>query len=386
MISAEGMTVASRGQVGVVHVSSAHPWTDNRVHLREARSLADAGYRVHLVAVDNNLRVQDTGVTVVRLRPRKRIARIIMGSLSAVTVALKTKASVFHLHDPELIWAIPMLRVLGKTVIYDAHEDLPSQLLDKHYIPKAMRTPASALAGLLVSATKLSTHVVAATERIAERYSEGAVTVVRNYPRLRESDADKSPIEERARSLVYVGAISESRGVMQMLDAISSEAFPADWTLELAGSIVPTALEERLRQHPAWARIRYHGVVSPDEARDIVSTARIGIVTLQASAAYVDSLPTKMFEYLAAGLPVVASNFPLWRRIVEGNRCGLLVDEKSPTAIAEAVARYASDDVLLTLHAQNARSASTRELNWENESDELVKLYDRLATLRTRRL
>jgi glycosyltransferase involved in cell wall biosynthesis len=372
-------SAARRAATRVVHVSSAHPWTDIRIHQREARTLAEAGYDVHLVAVDNRLSAPETGVKAVRQQRRSRANRVLIGSISAVIAGLRTRAQIVHLHDPELIWAIPLLRVLRKTVIYDAHEDLPSQLRDKSYIPMVIRAAVSRLSLLVVKVSGLANHVVAATERIADRYSPSKVTVIRNYPRIRDADSNNSAVETRQKKLVYVGAISESRGALQMLDALASDAFPTGWTLELAGSIVPAELEVRMRNHPAWGIVNYHGVVSPDEARDIVSGARIGLVTLQANAAYVDSLPTKLFEYLAAGMPVIASDFPLWRRIVEANECGTLVDQTNPESIAAAIAEYETDVNRLAAEGRNALRASRGELNWDSEATALVSLYDKLA-------
>lgn len=373
---------AERARVTVVHVSSAHPWTDNRVHLREAQALAESGYIVHLVAVENGLSLPATGVNVVRIRRRKRLQRVLLGSAVALAEGLRTRARIFHLHDPELAWAIPLLRAMRKIVVYDAHEDLPSQMRDKLYVPRQLRSMVSHLATLVVGVTKFANHIVVATERIAERYPSAKVTVVRNFPRLRLADEKNDAVEIRPRTLVYVGAISETRGALQMLDALGSDTFPEGWTLELAGSIVPQSLEARMRAHAAWPRVNYHGVVSPDEARDIVGRARVGLVALQANAAYVDSLPTKMFEYFAAGLPVIASDFPLWRRIIEPHVCGTLVDETDAESIAEAVASYASNPEKLSLHGNNALRASKRDLNWTSESEALVRVYDKLSKIR----
>src|SRR5690606_28316723 len=115
----------------VVHVSSVHAWSDNRVHYRECVTLADAGYRVTLVAVSSTTEAPRTTVNLVELPRMKRMRRVVLGSPRAVAAGLRTKAPVVHLHDPELVWAIPLLRALGRKVIYDAHEDLPRQVAGK---------------------------------------------------------------------------------------------------------------------------------------------------------------------------------------------------------------------------------------------------------------
>lgn len=372
------MGAKKQGRVKVVHVSSAHPWTDNRVHLREAASLAQAGYDVTLIAVGNEITLPDTGVRVVKLKKYARLKRVVVGSAIALRAGLRTNASIFHLHDPELAWAIPLLRLLGKKVIYDAHEDLPAQMLSKPYLGNVARRLAVALAHLLVLLTRVSNHTIAATEKIAERYSASRVSVVHNYPPIRGSDAMLSPPSTRAASVVYVGVLATERGLVQMTQMLEAEDFPAGWELVVAGTGQPVIMES-LSTLPAWDKVQFHGLLSPLGARDLVENARVGVVALQSTKAYLDSLPTKMFEYMAAGIPTIASDFPLWRGIIERYDCGILVDETSPDAIAAAVRRYADDPQLLDRHGANALRAAREEVNWETEAAKLIEIYRSLA-------
>lgn len=361
----------------VVFVSSAHPWTDNRIHYREAATLANAGYKVTLVAVDTESTATPApGVAVQRIKRRSRAARFVLGTLDALCCALATDATIYHLHDPELIPAIPFLRLMGKTVIYDAHEDLPSQVKDKHYIPNKLRGAATAVAKFLVRLSSLADQVVAATEKIAESYPAPRVSVVRNFPPLRVKDSDANPVAKRATAAVYVGALSDSRGVPQMVRA--AESFPEDWSLVIAGHSATPSYRDSLKNLPGWRRVVDRGVVSPDSARDLMLSARVGLVTLQRTTAYVDSLPTKMFEYMSAGIPVIASDFPLWREIIDQYECGIVVDETDPEGISAAVTRYAEQPGLLTRHGQNARLAAETSINWESQGQVLIRLYDSL--------
>jgi len=163
-----------------------------------------------------------------------------------------------------------------------------------------------------------------------------------------------------------------------MVDAIAHVDFPADWKASIAGPVHPSALLSQLEAHPGWARVQFHGQISPPEVTRLLETARVGLVLLQRHQAYVDSLPTKMFEYFAAGLPVIASDFPLWREIIERYDCGLLVDETDPGNIAQAVRRYASESSLLERHGANAAKASLSDLNWANEEVQLLLAYSRV--------
>ena len=377
-MSDNSKNTSARGRLKITHVSCAHPWTDNRVHLREAVTAADAGFDTTLIAIENDLEIPRTAVKVVLLPVRGRLSRFTVGAVEAVRAALRTRADIFHLHDPELVWAVPLLRAMGKKVIYDAHEDMPSEMADKGYIPRPLMPLFQGLAHLIVSATRMSTHVVAATERIALRYRPASVTVIHNYPRMR--GAERAPLAwgDRDDSIVYVGQVAAERGARPMLKAVSEQGFPDSAHLTIAGRIVPDALAEELARQPEWQRVLYHGLVPPDEARALVAQARVGLVTLGRSSANLDALPTKMFEYFAEGTPVIASDFPLWRSIIETADCGLLVDETSPSAIAEAVGTYYSDRDLWVRHSRNARAAAEETFNWAPEGERLVSLYERL--------
>lgn len=369
------MTVDSA--VKVLHLSSAHPWTDNRIHMREAASLALAGYDVGLYAVGNDLRVRDTGVTVTTVPASSRWRRVTLESMRAVRFAMNSEATIVHIHDPELIWAIPLLQFRSKRVIYDAHEDLPSQVMHKAYLPVALRGCVARFAEGLLRVANRSDHVVAATEVVAKRFDVAKTSVVRNYPQIEASEPWADP-QDRSLSVVYVGGLSEARGTRCMVDALAADQMPAGWTMKMAGW-GSSGFIQSLSELPGWGRVEFYGTVAPPAARDLIGSSRVGLVTLGDTPNHRDALPTKMFEYMASGVPVIASDFPLWRKILEDYDCGLLVNPESPEEIATAIATYASDPVLLERHSMNAFQAARQSLNWASEADNLVGAYRSLS-------
>ncbi|GAT72196.1 glycosyl transferase family 1 [Microbacterium sp. HM58-2] len=360
----------------IVHVSSAHPWTDNRIHYRECETLAAAGLDVTLIAVEASVAGPVSGVRVIRIPQRTRLSRWLFSSPQAVWLAIRSRARVVHLHDPELAWSIPLLRGLGRRVVFDAHEDLPVDVLNKPYIPGWAQPALALFASFVVWLGSRANRVVAATESIAERFPDEKTVVVHNYPPLVERDEDlRGPRENAA---VYIGAMSAIRGTRELLAAVDAESFPQGWHLVLAGTATPE-VSEIVQCSADSPRVQRHRQLPPDEARALLLRARVGIVPFQRTPAHQESLPTKMFEYFAAGLPVIASDFPLWRRIVSDHECGILVDSSEPAAIARAVGRYAEDPELWRSHSRNARSLAVEELNWAPEGRKLVELYRDLA-------
>jgi glycosyltransferase involved in cell wall biosynthesis len=361
----------------VVHVSSAHPYTDNRIHYRECRTLADAGFEVTLIAVESELAGQATDVKVVRLPRRRRLKRMVWSSFQAVRLALRSKARIVHLHDPELIPYIPMLRLAGRTVVFDAHEDLPAQVLDKPYTTRWTRGALSAAAHALLFVASRANLVVAATEKIAERFPAGKTILVHNYPPLREEESELSGADQRRDVAVYIGGMAPIRGIVEVLASVAQPEFPSGWELHLAGPASPDALA-LIEAATGSGRVVYHGQLAPLAARDLLLTAKVGLVTFSDNAAHRDSLPTKLFEYFAAGLPAVASDFPLWRNIIGAIEAGVLVDQTDPADIARAIAQYADSEELWATHSANARRAAVEVLNWAPEGAALVAAYEDL--------
>jgi glycosyltransferase involved in cell wall biosynthesis len=362
----------------VVHLSTAHPWTDNRVFRRECRSLARNGYDVTLIAVADKAQCSD-GVHIIPAAPvRGRLHRMVGGVFHALRLAWHMKADIYHLHDPELIPIMPLLRLRGGKVVYDAHEDLPAQVLDKEYLPAAARR-AAALAGraLCRFAGRNSSYVVAATPTIAQRFAPRPAAVLHNYPELLPEVDRLVPYGSREKVIIHTGSLSRIRGAEQMVDAIALAGLDG-WRLRLVGPHWPAALTAELASRPGWARVDNLGAVSSLEARRLSSTARIGLLLFQPSAAHRDALPNKLFEYMAAGVPLIASDFPLWRSIVEEVGCGLLVDPTSPEAIARALRVLADDPARAEAMGECGRQAVLHRLNWTCEERSLLGLYDGL--------
>ena len=362
----------------VAHVSSAHPFTDNRIHYRECVSLSDAGFDVALIAVESPLEAPESPVRVVRMRRRQRLSRVLTAAPEAIYKALRSQARIVHLHDPELIPFIPVLRALGRKVVYDAHEDIPLQVLGKPYVRSWNRPLLVVIAKTLVALAKSADLVVAATDQIAGRFRPERTVVVRNYPPLRVEEEVEG---ERENIAVYVGGLARSRGLIELLDATEHPSFPADWSVHLAGPANSDVLEKIASLSKSGSdRVVFHGRLAPHAARDLLLRAKVGIVTLHPTPAYLESLPTKMFEYFAARLAVIASDFPYWRGIQGLTTAGLSVDPTSVDAVALAIRTYADDPELLKQHRDRGRALAVQTFNWGSEAETIVGAYERLMS------
>ncbi|MCC2972437.1 glycosyltransferase [Massilia sp. IC2-476] len=374
----------------IAHLSSAHPRFDTRIFVKQCRSLASHGHEVALVVADGLGEARCDGIRIVDVgRPSGRRERMLRTTGRVCRAALALDADVYQLHDPELIPVGLRLALAGRRVVFDAHEDVPSQLLDKPYLsPRSARVVSRAYAALERLALRRFDGVLAATPLIRERLAAfNPLTVdINNFPRAEEftQAPDKAADAGVRNSFCYVGSISAIRGVRELVAACALLRTPA--RLALAGGFAETELETQVRRLPGWNRVDALGHLDRSGVAGVMERAFAGLVTLLPTASYREALPVKMFEYMAAGIPVIASDFPLWREIVEGSRCGLCVDPHDPAAIAAAIDHLASHPGLAREMGANGRRAVLEHYNWECEADKLIAFYaDLLAPRPTRR-
>jgi len=364
----------------VVHLASTHALHDTRIFVKECRALADTGYQVVLIVPHDRTESSDG----VELRPvtlpNSRLERMtrVMGQI--FRAAWKERAAAYHFHDPELIPIGLLLKLRGSRVVYDVHEDAPRTMLSKSWIPPVLRKPAERLmAAIERMAVRWVDGVVAATPLIATRFPPDKTAVVQNFPRVEEiAFGTGVPFDQREDRIVYVGAVTEIRGAREMVRAMAKLPSDSAARLQIAGVCHPVSLESELRGLQGGERLDLLGWLPRSGVVELLGSARIGLVLLHPVPNYLESYPTKMFEYMSAGLPVVASDFPVWREIVESAGCGLLVDPFDTAAIAGAIEWLLAHPAEAETMGRRGEQAARDRYNWESEAPKLLALYDRL--------
>jgi len=363
----------------IAHLTTVHPPFDVRIFHKECKSIARAGYRVTLVACHN----QDELKEGVRIRAipkiRGRLSRMIRGAWSMYREAVREDADLYHFHDPELLPVGLLLRLRGKLVIYDVHEPLAADLVAKHYIPGIFRYPLAKIIGAFesVSASFLSGVVVAnaiRSQSFAVRDHHQAV--VNNYPILQEfQSALLSTWDRRSNSVGYIGVLSKDRCLPEIIQAISLVPAELQPTLKVAGAFSPPALQEELEGTDGWERTSVMGVLDRAGVTGLLSNVRAGLVILKPTPAYLETIAVKLFEYMAAGIPVIASDFPKYREIVGGAQCGLLVGSDDPAGVANAIKFILTHPQEAYKMGERGRDAVEKLYNWAGEEQKLLRLY-----------
>lgn len=364
----------------VMILSSVHRYDDSRIFHKQAVSLARAGFRVELHAVADFDERMENGVRIVGLPSHRSRLRRLWAGWRLFRRALRSKADVYHFHDPELLpWGLLLQWITRRPVVYDVHEDLPKQVYTKPWIPPRLRGAVSRVVHFVEKgmARRLSA-VITATESIGEQFSRVQKRVViKNYP-LPMPEVDGTE-REGSNRILYVGGISYLRGYREMIAMMDHIPPELGAELHLIGPLQYIDEEDRDPERLKEKGIHLHGVVPFREIPEWLAKGKVGLVCLHPVDNYREALPIKMFEYMAAGLPVVATDFPLWRRILEESGCGVTVDPLNPADMAEKVTALLKDDPMRQRMGKNGRRAFLEKYNWRAEETKLLDLYRELT-------
>lgn len=332
-----------------------------------------------LVVADGKGDADEAGVRIVDAGGSSgRVQRMLRTTRRVLEQAIAIDAAIYHLHDPELIPAGLQLKRLGKKVIFDAHEDVSTQLLGKPYLtPGSRRVLARVFSAYERYACRQFDGIVAATPFIRDKFARinPHTVAVNNYPL--QSEFDRAiPWEAKQAQVCYVGSISATRGIRELVRA--SGMLRSGARLAIAGQFSEPGLAREVSGYPAWQQVRHLGHQDRAGVGQVMAASMAGMVTLHPEPNYLDALPVKMFEYMAAGIPVIASAIPLWRDIVEGSACGVCVDPLDPRAIAEAVDMLVLYPEQARAMGENGRRAILHTYNWPTEAAKLLAFYDTL--------
>ena len=366
----------------VVHLSSAHPAFDNRIFLKECRSLAAAGYRVVLVVPHVRDETVD-GIQVCAVPVAKgRLERFVLTVVRVFRRALREQGDLYHFHDPDLIpFGLLLGWLTGRPVVYDVHEPYADSIATRQWLPKPFRW----LAGLVYDgleglARRHCAFVIA--ERYYARWLPQATPVL-NYPRLEAFAALRAIPPQRPAAgricLLYTGVLYLDRGAMAYA-ALAERLDDAE--IHLVGYCSKEVAETMRAACRTPERLVFDGIDEHLPHERLVRayhepwTAALGL--LFDIPKYREKEPTKFFEYMAAGLPLIVTRTPVWQELVEGTGAGLCVDPADLDEVVAAVRRLAGNPEEARAMGEAGRRAVEERFSWAGQAANLEQLYGRL--------
>jgi len=370
----------------ICHITTAHQPFDDRIFHKECKTLAKNGFSVFLIAQYENDQVIEDIHIIALPKNKSRIHRIALFPIIALIKAVKTRADIYHFHDPELILTGVILKIItGKIIIYDVHENYSKQILSKNYIPREFRNIISKIYKIIEYKSSLFiSGIVTATDDILNNFSyhKNAISA-RNFPILDYLPLINKPIIKKNDKfiLIYEGGISKERGIIQTIKALELIDILCKVKLYMYGKFDPPELKNELKKLKGFQKAIYKGYVEYRKIPLILEKANAGIVCFLPFPNHISALPNKLGEYMMAGLPVIASNFPLWKEIIEDNECGICVDPTKPEEIARAIKYLIDNPEKSKKMGENGRKAVLEKYNWEIEGEKLLKLYNKLLNM-----
>lgn len=357
----------------ICQITTLHPKNDNRIFYKECISLKNNGYDVTLIVageIDHEL----DGINIIGLKKySSRLKTFFMTSIFEVLkAAKKIDADIYHFHDPELIFMGLVLKIKGKRVIYDIHENNSAAIMSKPYLKnKFIKYIISKCFNLFEKIVIMFFDaIVTARPDITEKFKHKKIITLRNFPILNRKKNNYINIKSKSRkSVIYVGVMTEIRGIETLIDAFNDMP---EYELLLLGIIRGSFLKNKIEK--SKANVKYLGVVESFEVFQYIQKADVGIVTFLPVPNHIKTLATKPFEYMACGKPMIMSNFSYWKQTFGDS--SLYVDPNSKEEIINATKFLMNNTELFDKMVKKNSFLSKEKYNWESESVKLINLYN----------
>ena len=337
---------------------------------REIAALQEAGHQVTQAAPFSDFRVQARpGVVPIDI-PAARGRRRARSLLAARTVLRREgpRHDVVILHNPEAVLATAGLR--HDVLVWDVHEDTAAAVSMKEWIPGLLKRPATSLVRRLERYAERHMRLILAESAYAERFA-------RPHPVVPNTTTVPETAQPTGRGrLVYVGTLTRERGGDDLVAV--GRGLPAEISLQVVGT-AHGSLAARLSEADAHGTLEWRGYLPNDQALALVEGATAGLSLLHDEPNYRHSMPTKLYEYLARGVPFISTPLPLARELAEASGAGIIVPFGDSDAVVDAACSLNSDDERRKAMADAGRHWMRQNADWRHDGVAFVRQLERWA-------
>lgn len=363
----------------IAHLSSVHSRYDTRIFFKMCQSLTKYNYDIFFIVADgkgdevkDKVSIKDVGVAKLG-----RLGRMTNTVKRVFEKGKELDCDLYHLHDPELIPIGLKLKKLGKKVIFDVHENIALQIINKDFIPKIFRSLVSKIYRKYeISSLKKFDALILAENSYLDYYSHlnKKVEVILNMPDLTLLKNFKN-FTRKKNEIFYIGSISNKRGFDVTIDALKilKKNFP-EIVVHFVGPHQNNSINSKNLKE-IDKNLKFYGTLPLNKGLEYSKNAKVGLSILKPIPNYITSYSTKIFEYMAIGLPVVTSNFKLYKEIVEKYDCGFCVDPFDSHELAKIIELIFSNPLKVKQMGMNGAKIVEEKFNWEIERKKLIEFY-----------
>jgi len=372
--------------VKICILTSCHNVFDTRVFYREAKTLFDAGYKVYIIATNDKEEIID-GIHIIPLSKRKsRFYRFFIKDWVILFNSIRINAKIYHFHDPELIFIGLILKLIGKKVIYDVHENVCLQILSKKWIFPPIRKVISFFIRFIewFSLHFFDAIIIAGKDiKFQPHFKKFShkIIILRNFPIITFSEAEIFPKPHNKIRFIYTGGITPVRGVMEIIEAYKSIGCKNS-ELILLGNFSSVDFKNKIMNKiNKSSNIKYFSAIYYKKMFDLLKKCHVGLICFKPVLNHINALSgrnNKIYEYMMTGLAVIGSDFDSWNNFILGNKIGVTVNPCDISEINKAMKFFIDNPKKLKIMQENAKKISIK-YSWKLESQKLIDLYKNLC-------
>ena len=369
-------------------VAPVHNNRDIRIYTKEILTFLNEGYEVVQISRSSEDCINDDlffekYTELVVPRYKNRMQRLLLTPW-LVKESLKTKADIYHVHNPDTLLLGFILKVFRKKVIYDTHEDFSERILMREYLAKPLRKVlALIITKLEKNAGKYFDLCIVTQVQIQDRIKKSIL--IENPPKVSSDINDKAikiskeiSKDRNSFRLIYVGGISEGRGIKVIINSLVEVNKYFSCRLWLIGPFMEENLYSQISNLDGWKYIDYLGEMKQEDAFSYMIKSDVGIVTILDIGDHKYTSPNKLFEYQMFSLPFIASNFKTWKRRVEKNKSGIFVNPMYINELVEAIKYLEKNPIERKEMGNRGREYIQKYFNWEIEAEKLLIAYKKI--------